>query len=158
MKSVALSLMAAAFLVACTRAEEAPPEEASAPAPAAAPAPPAAPAVTADGPEAIVAPLATISTAAADVEKGKELFGSKGCGACHKIGGGKLVGPDLKGVTERRSLKWTQRMILRPDLMIQQDPAAKELFKTYMLPMPNQGVDPATELPALMAYLKANEK
>ncbi len=24
------------------------------------------------------------------------------CKACHTIGGGKLIGPDLKGVTERR--------------------------------------------------------
>ncbi len=47
-------------------------------------------------------------------------------------------------------------MILRPDLMVKEDPTAKDLFKTYLTPMPNQGV-PEADLPALMSYLKSNE-
>ncbi|MEI7891800.1 MAG: c-type cytochrome, partial [Myxococcales bacterium] len=46
----------------------------------------------------IVIPDVKYSSAAADTAKGKEMFAEKGCVACHKIGGGKLVGPDLKGV------------------------------------------------------------
>ncbi|MCC6464444.1 MAG: cytochrome c, partial [Planctomycetes bacterium] len=34
-------------------------------------------------------------------DKGEKLFADKGCKACHSIGGGKLVGPDLKGSLER---------------------------------------------------------
>ncbi|MGZ3419208.1 MAG: c-type cytochrome [Polyangiales bacterium] len=104
----------------------------------------------------LTVPNVTYSTAQADLDKGKDLFVAKGCNGCHKIGGGKLVGPDLKGVTGRREKEWIAKMILRPDLMTKEDPTAKELFKTYMTQMPNQGV-PEADLPALMSYLKANE-
>jgi hypothetical protein len=77
---------------------------------------------------------------------------------CHKIGGGKLVGPDLKGVTARRDADWVSRMILRPDLMVKEDEAAKKLLVEHLVPMPNQNVDPQKELPLLLAFLKANEK
>lgn len=108
--------------------------------------------------ELIEVPTFTISTAQADIDKGKELFAGKGCGACHKIGGGKLVGPDLKGVTARRDQVWIERMILKPEVMTKEDPVAKDLFKTYMTQMTNQGIDPKDQLPLLLAFLKANEK
>ena len=38
----------------------------------------------------------------AQAKTGEEIFQS-GCNACHTIGGGRLVGPDLLGVSERRS-------------------------------------------------------
>lgn len=101
-------------------------------------------------------PDVTYSTAQADIDKGKEVFAAKGCNGCHKIGGGKLVGPDLQGVTARRDKEWLAKMILRPDLMVKEDPTAKDLFKTYLTAMPNQGVTEA-ELGPLMSYLKANE-
>ena len=41
---------------------------------------------------------------------GKSLFEQK-CSACHTIGGGRLVGPDLKGVTETRSQEWLTNFI-----------------------------------------------
>src|SRR4051812_18487870 len=104
----------------------------------------------------LTVPNVTYSTTQTDLDKGKEVFAAKGCNGCHKIGGGKLVGPDLKGVTGRRDKEWIAKMILRPDLMTKEDPTAKDLFKTYMTQIPNQGV-PETDLPALMSYLKANE-
>jgi mono/diheme cytochrome c family protein len=110
-----------------------------------------------DGPGDIEAPDVPYSTAADDVDKGKAIFASKGCNACHRIGGGKLVGPDLKGVTARRHEKWIEKMILHPEAMLREDETAKGLFKTHMTPMANQSVDPKTELPYLLAYLKANE-
>jgi mono/diheme cytochrome c family protein len=109
------------------------------------------------GPESIAVPAVAYSKDAADIEKGEDLFKQKGCAACHKIGGGKLVGPDLRGVTARRNPKWIARMILKPEGMVKEDETAKELLKTHMTPMSNQNVDPATELPALLAYLHANE-
>jgi mono/diheme cytochrome c family protein len=110
----------------------------------------AAPAVT-----TIDVPEFAISEAPDDIAKGLELFAQKGCTACHKVGGGKLVGPDLKGVTTRRDERWLKKMILRPDLMIQQDETAKKMFVEHLVPMPNQGVDPTKELPLLLAYLKS---
>jgi len=111
-----------------------------------------------DGPASIVVADLTISTLPADIQKGQEIFATKGCAACHKVGGGKLVGPDLQGVTARRSVKWLQKMILKPEVMLQEDAAAKEMLKTHMTPMPNQNVTPDVELPAILAYLKAHEK
>ena len=111
----------------------------------------------APGATVIEVPDLTISTARADIAKGEELFASKGCIACHKIGGGKLVGPDLKGVTARRDVKWIEKMILRPDVMIKEDEVAKKLFVEHLTPMPNQNVDPQNELPLLLAWLKDNE-
>jgi mono/diheme cytochrome c family protein len=105
----------------------------------------------------IEVPEFTVSTAAPDIAKGLELFGLKGCTACHKVGGGRLVGPDLKGVTARREEKWIKKMILRPDVMIKQDDVAKQLFVAHLTEMPNQNVDPQTELPFLLAYLKSVE-
>ncbi len=110
------------------------------------------------GPESIAAPLFTISTAAADVEHGNAIFTKKGCFACHKIGGGKLVGPDLKGVTARRNPLWIERIILHPEIMMQQDATTRELVRQHAAPMVNQQVNPDSELPALLAYLKANER
>ena len=46
---------------------------------------------------AIWAALPTVANAA-DAAAGKKLFDDKTCNACHSIGGGDLVGPDLKDV------------------------------------------------------------
>ena len=49
-------------------------------------------------------------------------------------------------------------MILHPEIMLQQDATAKDLLRQHLTPMANQQVDPTTELPAILAYLKANEQ
>ena len=117
----------------------------------------AAPVVAAPEPTVIDVPTFVISTSAQDIAKGQETFALKGCTACHKVGGGRLVGPDLKGVTTRRDEIWIKKMILRPDVMVKEDEHAKKLFAEYLTPMPNQGVDANTELPLLLAYLKSEE-
>jgi hypothetical protein len=45
----------------------------------------------------------------------------------------------------------------RADRGLQRDPIARELARTPCAPMVNQNVNAATELPALMASLEANE-
>lgn len=117
------------------------------------------PAGKSDGPASIsVPPGLTVSTADPDVIKGKETFALKGCIACHKVGGGKLVGPDLKDVLKRRTETWVAKMILKPEVMIKEDDTAKDLFRTHLIPMANQNVNPATELPFILAYLKSESK
>lgn len=73
-------------------------------------------------------------------EKGQKLFQEKGCAACHSIGKGKITGPDLLGVTERRNEEWLKKWLKSPDTMVMTDPIAKELFQQYMVPMPNMGL------------------
>lgn len=84
---------------------------------------------------------------------GEALFKEK-CVACHTIGGGKLVGPDLQGVTERRAKDWLTNWISAPDQMLASgDATATELFKEYnQVPMPNLGLKP-DQVASLIAYL-----
>ncbi len=52
------------------------------------------------------------------------------CVSCHTIGGGRLTGPDLKGVTERRDHAWLRRYLPDPKAMIDGgDPIATQLFQ-----------------------------
>lgn len=140
------------LLLAC--ADDAP-AAASAPAPA----PPAAPAPAAevvgpDGPADIAVPLiASVSTTSADVQAGHEVWEARGCGGCHNFGT-KLVGPDLVGVTTRRSVPWVERIIADPEAMTKRDPVAKDLFRSHMVQMPKQGVTDA-ELPQVIAYIRS---
>ncbi len=109
----------------------------------------------ADGPATITVPAGLLDLVAkADPKQGEALFVSKGCKACHNPTDVKLVGPGLKGVTARRSLTWMGKMILKPEVMVKEDPEAKKLFAALMTPMANQNVAADTELPALLAFLK----
>lgn len=84
---------------------------------------------------------------------GEALFKEK-CVACHTIGGGDLVGPDLKGATERRTKEWLTNWISAPDQMLASgDPTATELFNTYnKVPMPNLALTP-DQVSTLITYL-----
>ena len=74
---------------------------------------------------------------------GKQAFESK-CLACHSIGEGKKLGPDLAGVTQRRSDAWLARWLKEPEKMLQTDADAKAMLKEYNnLPMPNQSLGDA---------------
>lgn len=89
----------------------------------------------------------------ARAREGEELFQAKGCNACHKLGEGRLVGPDLVGVTERREKQWIISMILQPDSMVRADPIARRLLSEYYTPMQNMGVT-REEAEALYHYLR----
>ena len=50
------------------------------------------------------------------------------CMSCHTIGGGTLVGPDLKGVTQRKERAWLTAFIANPKAKLDSgDPYALEL-------------------------------
>lgn len=105
----------------------------------------------------IEVPDFVVSTAPADIQRGEALFAGKGCSTCHRVGGGKAVGPDLQGVTARRDEGWIKKMILRPEVMLKEDEVAKQLLAETFVAMPNQGVDPQSELPFLLSFLKSQE-
>lgn len=149
------------FLVACGGGAPPAAKPAAPSAPAAAKPAPAAPAAPAavvgpDGPADLAVPAITLADDPATLAKGKGTFEAKGCGACHKFGD-KLVGPDLKGVTERRTPTWIARMIKYPELMTKQDPVAKDLFRTLMVQMTAQGV-PDEEIGPLISYIRSQGK
>lgn len=60
------------------------------------------------------------------------------CKACHTIGGGKLVGPDLKGVNDRYEEAWLIKFIQNSTQMIESgDARAIQVFEAYnKIPMP----------------------
>ncbi|MCC7486205.1 MAG: cytochrome c [Burkholderiales bacterium] len=95
------------------------------------------------------------NTAGAGTASGQRIF-QQSCSACHTIGGGDLVGPDLKGVTATRPREWLERWIAAPDRMLAaKDPVATELLRRFHdVPMPNLQLG-AAEVSAVLAYLES---
>jgi cytochrome c2 len=55
-------------------------------------------------------------------------FFKQNCSSCHWIGGGRLIGPDLKNVTQRKGRDWLVQFILDPKGMLDaRDPYAIKL-------------------------------
>ena len=77
-----------------------------------------------------------------DAVKGKLAFESK-CLACHSIGQGDKLGPDVYGVTKRRVDTWLTQWLKSPDKMLQTDADAKAMLEKYKVPMPNQNLSDA---------------
>jgi nitrite reductase (NO-forming) len=86
---------------------------------------------------------ATATPTEPDAVAGKLAFESK-CLACHTIGGGKKLGPDLAGVTKHRSADWLTRWLKDPEAMLKTDEHARAMLKEYNnIPMPNQSLTDA---------------
>lgn len=84
---------------------------------------------------------------------GKLAFESK-CLACHSIGQGHKSGPDLAGVTKRRSEDWLVRWLKAPEQMLKTDPEAQAMLKQFNnLPMPNQNLSDE-EVRQYLAYFR----
>jgi len=78
-----------------------------------------------------------------DAVAGKLAFESK-CLACHTIGQGKKLGPDIAGVTKRRTDDWLTRWLKSPETMLKTDADARAMLKEHNdIPMPNQGLSDA---------------
>lgn len=76
------------------------------------------------------------------------------CATCHTIGGGRLVGPDLKGIHDRRSEEWLLRFVASPQKMIQAgDTIAVRLQKEFTLVMPDSPYSSA-ELREILDLIK----
>jgi mono/diheme cytochrome c family protein len=62
------------------------------------------------------------------------------CLACHRPDK-RYIGPAPKGVLERRSPEWVMNMILNPQVMVKEDPLAKDLLQEFNgAPMADQGL------------------
>ncbi|MEK7352978.1 MAG: cytochrome c [Chloroflexota bacterium] len=92
--------------------------------------------------------------AATPAEQGQAIFEQK-CQGCHTIGGGRLVGPNLNGITSHRDRDWLIRFITIPDKLIAQgDPIAREIVQEYGLAMPNLGLTD-DDARAVLAYIES---
>jgi mono/diheme cytochrome c family protein len=85
------------------------------------------------------------------------------CYSCHTIGGGRLVGPDLKDVTARKDRDWLVRFILNPQAMIDRgDPYAKQILEeargVVMPPVAGLSRDRANQILDMIEAESALEK
>ncbi|MGI9421687.1 MAG: SCO family protein [Hyphomicrobiaceae bacterium] len=88
-------------------------------------------------------------------QRGQALF-LKACSACHSIGMGERVGPDLEAVFERRATDWLVRYMTKPEVMRRQgDAIALQLRRAHPhVKMPNLGLA-ETDASDVIAYLRA---
>ena len=92
------------------------------------------------------------------IDEGARLFNAR-CAACHTVGKGDGIGPDLANVTKRRDHCWVSRYIAEPDKMLaEKDPVAVELFAKYKdVRMPNLSLTP-DEVALLLTYIEKESK
>ena len=91
-------------------------------------------------------------------KRGKKLFVDKGCNTCHTIGKGKLAGPDLAGVTQRRTTDWLKRWLKDPTALIGSDSIADAMVVEYAsVKMPNMKLGDS-DIAALLAYIGGGGK
>lgn len=87
--------------------------------------------------------------------RGQHLFATR-CAACHTIGRGNSLGPDLRGVAEARDRAWLLRLISVPDqVLAEKDPLATALYLKYNgVQMPNLRLS-EDDAAMLIDYIKA---
>lgn len=89
-------------------------------------------------------------------DEGQAVFVAK-CSPCHSIGNGRLVGPDLKGVHKKYSLKYLEQWIKSSQSVINGGNAkAKALFEEYnSIVMPDFPELKSEDIKRLANYIKA---
>ncbi len=85
------------------------------------------------------------------IGQGVEEFFQTNCKSCHTIGGGRLIGPDLKNVTDRQDREWLVEFMLDPQAMIHARDAyalklQKEAREVVMITVPGLTEDLAHSL------------
>lgn len=101
--------------------------------------------------------LALLTAASATAQDGAAIF-RQNCSACHKMGT-RLVGPDLTGVTEKRSDAWIRKFISGSQAMIKSgDKDAVAIYEEYNRMMMTDFPLPEAEMTALIDYLASFSK
>jgi mono/diheme cytochrome c family protein len=93
---------------------------------------------------------------AAEEDEGEKLF-AQVCVACHTIGGGKLIGPDLANVHQRRPEEWLLKFIKSSQSVVASgDEYAVTLFEEFLkIPMPDNNYTDE-QIRAIIAYIASN--
>ncbi len=100
----------------------------------------------------IAAIVCSLTVSSARAQDGEALF-KQTCGACHSIGKGRLVGPDLKDVNTRRKEDWIIKFVKGSQALIKSgDAEAKAIFDEYNMVMPDQNLKDE-EIKSVVAYI-----
>ncbi|HLK93199.1 MAG TPA: c-type cytochrome [Polyangia bacterium] len=101
----------------------------------------------------VVVPHAAVAADAAP-SSAAVMFAKK-CGGCHTLGEGDRTGPDLLGVTKRRSTKWLVDMVRGAGALIDAgDPTATDLLAKFKnVRMPDQAL-PESDVVGLIDYVR----
>lgn len=96
-----------------------------------------------------------ISITTLKAQNGEAIF-KNACAACHKIGGGNLIGPDLNGITTLRNEAWLIKWIKSSQSLISSgDADAIAVFEAYnKIPMPDQNFSDV-EIKEVLAYIQS---
>jgi mono/diheme cytochrome c family protein len=87
-------------------------------------------------------------------ESGKQIF-EETCAACHSIGGGRRIGPDLAGITDKQPEEWLVRYIKSPEAVFKSgDKRAKANRDGYKTEMPDQELSDS-DIKAVLAHIHA---
>lgn len=99
--------------------------------------------------------LLLLSSSSLQSQSGEETFKLK-CSPCHTLGKGKLVGPDLAGVTKRLEEAWLLKFIKSSQTVINGgDEYAKQKFEEFnKVVMPDAGLND-TEIKTLLTYIES---
>ena len=90
---------------------------------------------------------------AVQAQDGEQLF--KQCKACHTIGQGKLLGPDLIDISKKRDAAWLKSFIKSSQTMIKNgDPQAIAIFEEFnKIPMLDYNL-PDADIDAMIAGIR----
>jgi len=89
-------------------------------------------------------------------QDGEALF-KQTCTACHTIGNGKLVGPDLQGVNTKRTEDWIVNFVTNAQAFGEKNADAKAIIAEFGYPMPSQGSNVSPDqIKAIVKYIAAS--
>lgn len=99
--------------------------------------------------------LAFPSAFAQSASEGEKLF-KETCVGCHTIGGGRLVGPDLEGVHDRRTQQWLEKFVKSSQSMIKSgDADAIAVFEKYNNIVMPDSVISDEQITAVLGHIKS---
>ena len=102
----------------------------------------------------LLAVLFTISLQTFAQPDGAKIF-KQNCTACHTIGGGRLVGPDLEDITKKRKADWLKQWInSSSELIASGDADAIAIFEEYGKVAMTDFYFEDAEMESLLAYLE----
>jgi mono/diheme cytochrome c family protein len=88
-------------------------------------------------------------------DAGEQAFNTT-CFACHTIGGGRLIGPDLAGIHEQRSQEWLEQFIRSSQTLINSgDADAVALFEEYNTMLMPDALLSDEQIRAVLVFIKS---